>query len=895
MINKVDYFLNYNKNAQAYVPLSIENSSDKTSLKPLKELLYQQPLMQPIVKPIVQSKVDSETNTSTDQIPAQPLKEAINSSKLPNPLTSKFQPLFDINKFSPKLPLKPNLGSQPQPVSTNSESQNANENEEIQNITIDKDYTSSDALWPKESDNIIVRAIKYHEIYNKGFSDSQNSIEYLLKKYSKKYSGQSTVEAKNEARNLILNLNNGYWITDEKMNIIAQQVINIQNGKGYVKINLDETVENDGENAALKQVLSEGMIAEQQLTINKYEDKVKDYVLNGKTDEKKMAEIIYKAAVDHVPLQNQNKMALQLINKNLDIVDQDGTYANEALLKLINYKDNDVTFFDELNTYSASAREGFKDGLKGMGTHFLKYIGEGYNIPNSWQAPSFQKKQIDNNKESMGEFGKVLTDVSYGIGNLAPTVVLDLIDPDLALAQMVSSIYGQTYNQSKGQGYSEEDSQTYAVLNAGIFGILKKIGLFGKGEVTNTFIKKLAGDSIIKQTLLPYIKTAGGAAVAGSLIELMNPFIQNATLTGSDKKLNKEDILHSAVVYAIMGTAFKGMRDISKMGKVPPVEKDGNVNKILENTKRLTYDEFLKLSDEQLRNYVDSVNNEYADHLKKTTNFTDEQIQNYLDEAGKIISRESAANQMYDQQRQIDKFVPIESVSLYDEGMNALKTKTYLTDTDISSMIERKISFSDEQLNNMNDKQMFHVLRSLSFEAVDNAKSLGKNFNNFDEILSLRDTGNVEGMKSLVKELQGELKDNDVRTNLKKVIENDNINTATKQIRKSVYNYRKTFFDQFPAAKGKVVVHHAIEQRVLEEFNETAHFTEAEINSIENLRGIPNEFNSDIHLSKIRIEWNRFYRKYPQPTREQFYNKVKGIDVKFGGMFNPQIKNGGEK
>ncbi len=237
----------------------------------------------------------------------------------------------------------------------------------------------------------------------------------------------------------------------------------------------------------------------------------------------------------------------------------------------------------------------------------------------------------------------------------------------------------------------------------------------------------------------------------------------------------------------------------------------------------------------------------------------------------------------------------VQKSSFNDEGMNALKIKTFLTDTDISSMIERKISFSDEQLNNMNDKQMFHVLRSLSFEAVDNAKSLGKNFNNFDEILSLRDTGNVEGMKSLVKELQGELKDNDVRTNLKKVIENDNINTATKQIRKSVYNYRKTFFDQFPAAKGKVVVHHAIEQRVLEEFNETAHFTEAEINSIENLRGIPNEFNSDIHLSKIRIEWNRFYRKYPQPTREQFYNKVKGIDVKFGGMFNPQIKNGGEK
>ncbi len=69
----------------------------------------------------------------------------------------------------------------------------------------------------------------------------------------------------------------------------------------------------------------------------------------------------------------------------------------------------------------------------------------------------------------------------------------------------------------------------------------------------------------------------GGAAVAGSLIEFMSPYLQNAALTGSDKEPNKEDIRHSALVYAIMGAAFKGMRDISKMGKVP-VENDGKTN-----------------------------------------------------------------------------------------------------------------------------------------------------------------------------------------------------------------------------------------------------------------------------------------------------------------------------
>lgn len=31
-----------------------------------------------------------------------------------------------------------------------------------------------------------------------------------------------------------------------------------------------------------------------------------------------------------------------------------------------------------------------------------------------------------------------------------------------------------------------------------------------------------------------------------------------------------------------------------------------------------------------------------------------------------------------------------------------------------------------------------------------------------------------------------------------------------------------------------------------------------EIHTLENLRGIPKEINRDIHLSKIRIDWNSF-------------------------------------
>jgi RHS repeat-associated protein len=96
-------------------------------------------------------------------------------------------------------------------------------------------------------------------------------------------------------------------------------------------------------------------------------------------------------------------------------------------------------------------------------------------------------------------------------------------------------------------------------------------------------------------------------------------------------------------------------------------------------------------------------------------------------------------------------------------------------------------------------------------------------------------------------------------------------------------NYRATFFAAHPELEGKVIVHHAVEQQVLKEF--PGLFTEAEIHSLQNLRGIPKEINSNVHLSQIRTEWNAFYRDVGKnggyPTREQVLQKASEIDQKF--------------
>jgi hypothetical protein len=96
------------------------------------------------------------------------------------------------------------------------------------------------------------------------------------------------------------------------------------------------------------------------------------------------------------------------------------------------------------------------------------------------------------------------------------------------------------------------------------------------------------------------------------------------------------------------------------------------------------------------------------------------------------------------------------------------------------------------------------------------------------------------------------------------------------------------FFEQNPELEGKVVVYHAVEQQVLTKPQTKGLFTYEEIHSIDNLRGIPKEINSDLHLSKIRKEWNRFYKEFPNP-KQQILDKAADIDKKFGHLFNPPL------
>ena len=102
--------------------------------------------------------------------------------------------------------------------------------------------------------------------------------------------------------------------------------------------------------------------------------------------------------------------------------------------------------------------------------------------------------------------------------------------------------------------------------------------------------------------------------------------------------------------------------------------------------------------------------------------------------------------------------------------------------------------------------------------------------------------------------------------------------------------YRVTFFGANPELRGHVVVHHAVEQRVLKMYPGVV--TDAEMHSLENLRGIPRPQNSELHLRQIRREWDQFYEEHPTATRQQLLQKAAEIDAKYGSQFKPPIKPG---
>ena len=102
-------------------------------------------------------------------------------------------------------------------------------------------------------------------------------------------------------------------------------------------------------------------------------------------------------------------------------------------------------------------------------------------------------------------------------------------------------------------------------------------------------------------------------------------------------------------------------------------------------------------------------------------------------------------------------------------------------------------------------------------------------------------------------------------------------------------DYRKTFFEANPDLRGKVVVHHAVEQGVRKRYPHLD-ITNAEMHSLQNLRGIPKGVNSELHLRTIRKVWNKWYKANPRPSKQDLLDFATTLDDKYGHLFVPPVR-----
>jgi len=106
-------------------------------------------------------------------------------------------------------------------------------------------------------------------------------------------------------------------------------------------------------------------------------------------------------------------------------------------------------------------------------------------------------------------------------------------------------------------------------------------------------------------------------------------------------------------------------------------------------------------------------------------------------------------------------------------------------------------------------------------------------------------------------------------------------------------SYDRLFFSAYPHLKDAgVVVHHALPQKLLDKHTGFAGLFKAkEVNSLEYLRGIPQDAIKDgkwLH-DLISDRWRKFLPVGRKVTREQVLNELRSIDKEFGQYYVPPM------
>ncbi len=213
-----------------------------------------------------------------------------------------------------------------------------------------------------------------------------------------------------------------------------------------------------------------------------------------------------------------------------------------------------------------------------------------------------------------------------------------------------------------------------------------------------------------------------------------------------------------------------------------------NENKPQAEPKRLSYNDIKTLTEADLRAYANEVNNEYADFLRKTTNFTEEQISSYSDKVQKESNPDTIAKNIDNQLNEIEEWKARQKVGGdgnvqdsqaeadvrgdEDRGVADNDEKVYEKSTidDMQSQDKReiktsildqvndKIAFTEAELKSMDETELETVMLRLAELNAQDMKHMGLPQNTETYLEQIGKIKNKSQMIGTIKNIQDELR-----------------------------------------------------------------------------------------------------------------------------------------
>ncbi|MGI6080237.1 MAG: hypothetical protein ACOYBV_04575 [Candidatus Avilachnospira sp.] len=219
------------------------------------------------------------------------------------------------------------------------------------------------------------------------------------------------------------------------------------------------------------------------------------------------------------------------------------------------------------------AQQGYVNSLKGMTRGVGSFLTGNEDI----KEPTEEELAYEKARENATSLEGILYDTAYGVGNMAPSIVLGAATGPLgaaaskaaSLGSMTLGIVGNTYEDTIREGYGTDESRKYALASGISEGATEYI-LGGIAGVSGRFLSKAFGNKIgslatgaAKEGLAKYAREYGLDMLSEGTQEYAQELLDKATrnfILGENNQLSLTD--PDAWYSALLGATTAGILNI---------------------------------------------------------------------------------------------------------------------------------------------------------------------------------------------------------------------------------------------------------------------------------------------------------------------------------------------